>query len=95
MAKVLVACARSLVNSQVSNFETKVSAYSLFFVLFVFGGSLLIHSNKIIYVYKALRSLVNLSVCHVLFVPGGQTICLSPGDKQFVCPPGTNISYTQ
>ena len=38
--------------------------------------------------------------------PGGQTNCLSPGDKQFVCPPGdklflhtgeggTNISHTE
>ena len=38
---------------------------------------------KLIFIYKALCS----SVCHVLFVPGGQTICLSPR--------GTNISCTQ
>ena len=41
--------------------------------------------HKKIYIYEALR----LSVFHSV------TFCLSPGDKQFVCPPGTNISYTQ
>ena len=30
-----------------------------------------------------------------LFVPGGQTFCLSPGDKHFLYTGGTNISYTQ
>merc|ERR1711867_27490 len=40
---------------------------------------------KIIYIYKALRSLVS---------PVSSFVC-PPGDKQFVCPPGTNISHTQ
>ena len=33
----------------------------------------------------------------LLFVPGGQTICLSPGDKHFLHTEegGTNISHTQ
>ena len=30
-----------------------------------------------------IKPFVSLSVCHVLFVPGGQTICLSPLDKHF------------
>ena len=38
-----------------------------------------------IYIKRFVSLSVSLSV----------TFCLSPGDKQFVCPPGTNISYTQ
>ena len=44
-----------------------------------------------------LRSSVCQSFCHVLFVPGGQTICLSPGGQTFLTHKrgGTNISHTQ
>ena len=44
-----------------------------------------IHDTSI---YKVLRQSVSLSVSLSRFV-------CPPGDKQIVCPPGTNISYTQ
>ena len=34
-----------------------------------------------IYIKRFVSQSVCLSVCHVLFVPGGQTICLSPGGQ--------------
>ena len=36
-----------------------------------------------IYIKRFVSQSVRLSVCDVLFVPGGQTICLSPGGQTF------------
>ena len=44
-----------------------------------------------IYIKRLVSLSVCLSVCHVLFVPGGQTICLSPGDKHFYIERGQTL----
>ena len=51
--------------------------FSIFYVLgTVYFG--------VCHIYKVLCRSVSHSVCHVCFFPGGQTIFLSPGDKQIL-----------
>ena len=72
---------------------------AMYWVIFGFcSAPLWSTTDSNIYIYKALRSSVRQSICDVLIVPWGQTICLFPGGQTLLTQRrggGGKISHTQ